>query len=593
MDYVMLWLLAMVTSLLFTALAAALFSSLKKPRWRRLGMFLIVGMLTFLPGIVSLLTGLMYFNNMIIPSWLFPYAVSFALLYLISSIVIWRKGLVTKADTPPARDWRRGLLAFFLFLSVVLTMTTYSLIDVQRQIEFTNVNCDLKTSLQEIWPSKPLPQLNAYPLYQRASNAITKQDKARIRDYNEPDRQPTRHEIMELIERNSKVIDMIHTASRRPFFFWGRPVDTSILAFFTLPQFPEYRSLTGLLGLKAKSEALSGNLAGAFKELTVIRSIAEHVQASADLVSFMYSSYITKQGLEFTEYCLAHARSVDELFKFPMTASPSVLLSCKGMLINESLMEVQLPFMMMQKKEVIEKLIRTHNEMYESMGGAPSIVLPYILHPFSRSLWRVLIGQSYVENVRDKWDIISKITEPQYEHWRDFSKVNLGVEGIRESLVYTVLNRTSGWMASYINRILIIDVYCQLMDLALAAYAYREAEGSYPAEVNDMVPVFLETVPIDPFDGKPLKIKKVSGGLDIYSNGPDTKDLVKKLGWGGPTHFYLGRGAYEKYRIEPAKQKRAEEEARRKELEKKRMEREKIRESGAVLKKKRKPKKKW
>lgn len=600
MDYVMLWLLAMVTCLLFTALAAALFSFYKKGLWRHLWMFVIVGVLAFLFGIVSLLSGLMYFNNLIIPFWLFPYAVSFALLYLVASIVIWREGLVTKADTPPARAWRRGVLASCLFLGIVLTMTTYTLIDVRRQIEFSNVNADLKTSLQEIWPSKPLPHLNAYPLYELASDAITNQDKVRVRNYNEPDRQPTKHEIMELIDRNLNVIDILHTASQRPLCFWGRPVEANLVSLFSFPQFPNYRVMTGLLGLKAKMEALSGDPAGAFEELAAIRSMAEHVLSSPDLISFMYSWAVTKQEHDIMEYVLAHTHSVDGLFDFPKTAKPSVFQSCERMLINESSMEVQFPFLMMQNEKVIEKVIRTYNEMNESIGRAPSIVLPYLLHPLTRSLWRVFIGRSYVVNVKNMWEKNNQFAEPGYKHWRDFHLVKEELKGIRQSLFYDVLNDFGGIIGSddhlglspYINRLISIDVYRQLMDLAVTACAYLEAEGSYPYAVDDLVPGFLKTVPIDPYTGKPFKIKAVPGGLDIYSTGPDPEDLVSGSTWGGPMHFYLGREAYEKYRVEPAKQKRVQEESKRKELERKRIEREKLRKSGAapVLKKKRKPK---
>ena len=595
MDYAVLWLLAMVTSLLFTALIAALFSSLKKPRWRHLWMFATVGVLTFLFGIFSLFAGLMYFNKLIIPSWLFPYAVSFALVYLIASIVIWRKGLVTKADTPPARAWRRGILVSCLFLGITLTLTTYSLIDVYRQIEFSNVNGDLKTRLQEIWPSKPPPHLNAYPLYDRASRAISDQDKDRIHDYNEPDRKPPKHEIMELIERNSKVIDMLHTASQKPYSFWGRPVDTTIL-LFEFPPFPEYRRLAGLLGLKAKMGALSGDPAGAFEELAAIRSMGEHVRSSPDLVSFMYSWAITKQEHDIAEYVLAHIRSVKGYFAFPMTTAPSILQSCKAMLINESAGQIQFPFLMMQNGEVIEKVIRTYNEMNESIGRAPSIVLPFILHPLPRSLWRVFIGRSYVVHMKNKWEKINQIAEPGYEHWRDFSQLKTTLDRSRESLIYPILGGSFGHLLNspYLHRIISIGVYHQLKDIAISASGYLEAKGSYPDRVDELVPAFLETVPIDPYDGKPFKIKKVPGGLDIYSTGPDPKDFVRDSRWGGPIHFYLGREAYEKYRVEPTKLERVREEEKRKDLERKRMEREKLRKNGAtpVLKKKRKPKSK-
>ena len=72
-------------------------------------------------------------------------------------------------------------------------------------------------------------------------------------------------------------------------------------------------------------EALSGNTAAAFEELAAIRSMAEHVRSSPDLISFMYSLAVTKQEHDVMEYVLAHTHSVDGSVKFPMTTAPCVI----------------------------------------------------------------------------------------------------------------------------------------------------------------------------------------------------------------------------------------------------------------------------
>jgi len=344
MDYGLLWILAMLTSLFITAFAVTLFSSFKKRLWRCLGILVVIGVLTFIFGIASLITGLMYYNNFIIPPWLFPYATSFGLIYIIAAVVIWRKVLAGKADIPPARGWKRRTLVSSMFLGIILTLTTYNQIDLNRQIEFSNVNSDLKTRLQEIWPSRPLSHLNAYPLYEKVSNALDEKERDRIRDYIKPDQNALASEIKKLLSRNQQLIDTLHQASNRPFHFWGSPVGTSLLLLFQFPNFPSYRNLAGLLGLKAKIEALSGNPAGAVKELTVIRTMAKHLQSSPDIVSLLISKAVTKQECDFMEYLLAYTHSVNGLFTFPIPATPSILQFLKGVMINEGAIEVQLPF---------------------------------------------------------------------------------------------------------------------------------------------------------------------------------------------------------------------------------------------------------
>ena len=50
----------------------------------------------------------------------------------------------------------------------------------------------------------------------------------------------------------------------------------------------------------------------------------------------------------------------------------------------------------------------------------------------------------------------------------------------------------------------------------------------YPSVLNELVPRYLASVPIDPFDGKPLKYsapKKI-----VYSVGQDTNDSGGSIG---------------------------------------------------------------
>jgi hypothetical protein len=59
---------------------------------------------------------------------------------------------------------------------------------------------------------------------------------------------------------------------------------------------------------------------------------------------------------------------------------------------------------------------------------------------------------------------------------------------------------------------------------AIAVQRYRLASGRLPETLKDLVPDYLEEVPLDPFDGKELRYKKLETGYVIYSIGEDLKD---------------------------------------------------------------------
>jgi len=59
---------------------------------------------------------------------------------------------------------------------------------------------------------------------------------------------------------------------------------------------------------------------------------------------------------------------------------------------------------------------------------------------------------------------------------------------------------------------------------AVAAERYRRAHGSWPDALADLTPALLPEVPRDPFDGQPLRYRRLDDGAVIYSVGPDGQD---------------------------------------------------------------------
>ncbi|TAL07274.1 MAG: hypothetical protein EPO07_00510 [Verrucomicrobia bacterium] len=60
---------------------------------------------------------------------------------------------------------------------------------------------------------------------------------------------------------------------------------------------------------------------------------------------------------------------------------------------------------------------------------------------------------------------------------------------------------------------------------ALAVQRFRLAhQQALPEKLDDLVPTYLNSVPIDPFDGKALRFKKLEKGFVIYSVGKDGQD---------------------------------------------------------------------
>ena len=59
---------------------------------------------------------------------------------------------------------------------------------------------------------------------------------------------------------------------------------------------------------------------------------------------------------------------------------------------------------------------------------------------------------------------------------------------------------------------------------ALALERYRQAQDRLPDSLESLVPTYLDHIPQDPFDGRPLRYRLLHPGYHLYSIGEDLTD---------------------------------------------------------------------
>ena len=64
----------------------------------------------------------------------------------------------------------------------------------------------------------------------------------------------------------------------------------------------------------------------------------------------------------------------------------------------------------------------------------------------------------------------------------------------------------------------------RLGQVAITLRLYRREHGRYPETLKELVPKYLPSLPVDPFDGKPLRYKRLAKGFKVWSIGMDMKD---------------------------------------------------------------------
>lgn len=92
----------------------------------------------------------------------------------------------------------------------------------------------------------------------------------------------------------------------------------------------------------------------------------------------------------------------------------------------------------------------------------------------------------------------------------------------------SVISAFTDWLAPAFGRVIVLDLdnvaRLQVTRTAVAVERYRLANGRLPETLADLMPTFVQNVPADPFDGRPLRYRTLDPGYVVYSVGQDGTD---------------------------------------------------------------------
>jgi hypothetical protein len=84
--------------------------------------------------------------------------------------------------------------------------------------------------------------------------------------------------------------------------------------------------------------------------------------------------------------------------------------------------------------------------------------------------------------------------------------------------------------------------YLRCLNVALAAEQYRHETQAWPDAIDQLCPKYLPLVPSDPFNGVPLRYRRLEDGVMIYSIGQDEEDDGGNLDPDNPDQYGVDIG---------------------------------------------------
>lgn len=414
------------------------------------------------------------------------------------------------------RFW--GRLTVYLFVPALVALSVLTWFLYQGMVirnELTRIRAEgFPVTLDELNAFYKTPKgPNAADVYQRAFSLFHIEPnielpvvgRAELPPRGEPLPKEMKAMIGKYVEENAAAIKaMLDAANIKECRY---PVDLTVGLRMRLPHCGKLRDLSRLLRLAATYDADSGRHAESADKIVAGIAAARSLQREPILISSLVTIAvyaITLNGLSYsmslTQYDDADLRKLYDAIEGESPHDNVIRMLCgERCLFHDLIIDIS------KKKDAPEAL-------YELTGARHRDELFHL-------------------NMMRGWIEIAKLPFPE----------QLGAAKSYEAKINEALKTQSlidlGWDSAYpicslgssqLDRFLVEDATLvariRCAQTAIAVERFRLKNNALPAGLEGLVPDYLSSVPVDPFNGKPLIYKKLSKGYVVYSVGANMID---------------------------------------------------------------------
>jgi hypothetical protein len=518
MGYALMWIESLAVALLLVATVTACAA-----RWpRRFGQGVVPVLAAFgvfaLAAGATFVVGFLKFGARLDTGWFF-YTHSWTLLFTVGAVVVLYRGLrrVGPEAAPAARRWPRGRLALALGAMVLLHGITFANMDLAMKVQLAAVRAEAGALALGLAPPPGPHRDNAAWLYQEAFDALTppgqlppawKDKWATWLALDRSQFDPKDKDLREFLGSQGRGLALLRQAAARPDCWfehnYTQPFDT------LLPELEQLRHGATLLALDALAQATGGDRRAALEDVAAVFGIAGHVRQPL-LISVAVAVAIAKSGTKALEDVLAlTAPRAEDLAALALAEGVSYRRYCQWACRMEEAWGLSAFGVL-----AAEGAAGQFRELEEVLGPAPMVV-------FQSPLWRVFFLRDELSAYRRTMAAMQQLAARPYPEahagWQELDRaLRARRGGILTALLIPAADRVAGAAAEG-------DAAHQLARLALAVTAYRARTGKHPDQLDDLTPGYITRVPLDPFAGQPLRLKRQGQGVVLYSVGRDLKD---------------------------------------------------------------------
>jgi hypothetical protein len=431
-------------------------------------------------------------------------------IFITVAVLILRRGLRNRrAANWPA--WKLNLL--FAFMCILSAITFFGL-DLAARDRLGRLRDRADSIMAATFPPRIPDSQNAARVYELAFESLDMDTDSNIIDWafpvckwldsRDPSNRPSDTQIREILRKYSRGLKQLRRAAGMGQCsfegYWGSKDLLNVL----LSEVSSMRSASELLAADARICAIDGDLAGAIADINALFAIAEHVTRKPTMITALAAVSIETRAAGTMEIVLAGGRAAaTELAELKIDPLFSHVRMVRSALRSEEAMALS--------------TLATLGD--PSDQKIPSRYLPEVLIP----MYRVFLMSDEIEACKiasAEWRRLAAMPHHEArELWKTMP------QRLREKQIGFLTPKMAPAIGRYPDRAAEGDAKHRLAQLAVAVAIFHAQTGAMPEDLEKLVPAYIEAIPADPFDGKPLRmIGPKDNRLTLYSIGPDLKD---------------------------------------------------------------------
>jgi hypothetical protein len=512
MNFALLWTDALLVLLLWVSAGAAVVGRIRF-RWLRailmLGVFCISCVVL---GGFTFLTGGMKFNMRIEPNW-FGYALSLLLTHIVGALVVlYRSRRRAPGMAPAAANWPRGPLLFALVMAMAVGYMTLLNMDLMIRARCAIQSVEVNSRYLATLPAITSDSQNAAPLYEQAFSRLADAQAQEAEINNTPtgnsdDFDPNEPATIKFLSDQAGTIALLRRAAALAACRFDRDLVDADIDQKRMSGLNAERNAANVLNLDAREELARGRVAHAVADADAIISMGRQFGDRPLLISSLVAMGIDAIGNSTLELALPAVKNRDELAELHLEQRSFFGRRFKQAMCGEESYGLAIYGNMPAGEDPMAFDRQAPDAQILSMSTGTV-----------GALFRVffLDSDAYVSLMEQ---IQMLATQPYYQVRQQLNDIFTAQShrGLLSSILIPALSKSFETAA----RIEAGDACAQV---AVAMTHYRLDHGNLPAHLADLVPAYLDTIPLDPFDGQPLRLVIRNNQWIIYSVGPDLKD---------------------------------------------------------------------